>query len=312
MRKRHLGLLLLACCVLFRLNNAAALPPSPLPPHATPTPAPLAPSLGVYRVCPDSGPLKGGTSITIIFDSFGLKGPYQVAGVKLGSQQATTFQPHSFNFSDRLEFSRLNISLPPLPRGSAAGKPLPLVVSLSNAKGTIAGQPGPFTYRTGSLPPGKPSVGGFSTAVVGPPYGEELVSIDGNNFTGDPACIYVNFGSTAMGVEQLTPSQWITATDPGDPLYPANNIVNVTVTTPGGTSDINFEDVFTYVAPMDVVSVNPTMPVDRDPRDGDQLLTDGNGFFWNPNWGANWYSTAALNAGVDPCRKRPGLLNCAP
>ena len=89
-----------------------------------------------------------------------------------------------------------------------------------------------------------PSVTGVSPS-TGPAAGGDSVTISGSGFTGATA---VNFGSAAASFTVLSDTQ-ITATAP-----PGSGAVDITVTTPGGTSATGTSDVYKYFPSVTVVS----------------------------------------------------------
>jgi hypothetical protein len=92
-----------------------------------------------------------------------------------------------------------------------------------------------------------PTVVGLSTT-SGPAAGGTSVTITGTDFTGATA---VDFGTTAATSFTVVSATTITAVSP-----PGTGVVNVTVTTPSGTSAASTADQFTYVvAPPTVVSL---------------------------------------------------------
>ena len=85
---------------------------------------------------------------------------------------------------------------------------------------------------------------------TGPTSGGTSVTITGTNFSGVTA---VRFGSNAAGSFTVNSATQITATSPA-----GIGTVDVTVTTPGGTSAIGSADQFTYARPAPTVTnVNP-------------------------------------------------------
>ncbi len=84
----------------------------------------------------------------------------------------------------------------------------------------------------------------------GPAAGGTSVTITGSNFTNTTS---VSFGTTAAASFTITSDTQITAVSPA-----GNGTVDVTVTTPGGTSTISTADQFTYIPLPSVKSVTPT------------------------------------------------------
>ena len=75
----------------------------------------------------------------------------------------------------------------------------------------------------------------------GPPAGGTTVTINGSGFTGATG---VSFGSTAATIVNVESDSQLTATSPA-----GNGTVDVTVTTPNGTSQTSSADLFTYTLP---------------------------------------------------------------
>src|SRR4029077_2497825 len=73
----------------------------------------------------------------------------------------------------------------------------------------------------------------------------------GTGFTGATA---VSFGGTAASAYTVNSSSKITATAPAE----SAGTVDITVTTPGGTSATGAADQFTFVAPPTVTSASPS------------------------------------------------------
>ena len=93
---------------------------------------------------------------------------------------------------------------------------------------------------------------------TGPTAGGTLVTITGVGFTGATA---VDFGPLAATSFTVISNTDIIAYDPAQPVGP----VNVTVTSPLGTSAITPADVFTYTGGPTVTNVNPNS---RAPEQG--------------------------------------------
>ncbi len=94
-----------------------------------------------------------------------------------------------------------------------------------------------------------PTVTGVSPS-LGPTAGGILVAISGTNFAGVTA---VDFGTEAASSFTVNSATSISATDPASPA----GTVDVTVTTPGGTSPEVNGDEFTYWATPSVTGVGP-------------------------------------------------------
>jgi hypothetical protein len=188
------------------------------------------PTPSVTSVSPTSGPTTGGTSVTITGTA--LTG---ATSVKFGSAAATNVSVNSDT----------NITAT-----SPAGQAGAVDVTVTTAGGTSAVNSGDqFTYT----PPPAPTVTNVSPS-SGPSTGGTSVTITGTGFTGATA---VNFGSGNPANFSVSNSTTIMATAPANSTLGA---VDVTVTTPGGTSATTSADQYTYVAPPPptVTAVSPT------------------------------------------------------
>ena len=139
-------------------------------------------------------------------------------------------------------------------------------VTVQNPIGTSAITPADqFTYLV------RPAVSSISPT-TGPAAGGTPVDIVGSGFTGETG---VQFGSVPATNVQFVSSGDITATSPAGA---GNSVVDVTVTTPGGTSPANPADEFTYgsaTAPPVVDSIAPTSGVAAG---GTSVTINGSGF----------------------------------
>ncbi|HEX9095509.1 MAG TPA: IPT/TIG domain-containing protein [Candidatus Dormibacteraeota bacterium] len=185
----------------------------------------------VTSVVPNTGPSIGGTVVAITGTNF--TGATQVS---FGATAATTFTVNSAT----------SISAT-----SPAGAAGPVHVTVTAPGGTSAtGGPDQFIYIAVSQP--------TVTSVVpgsGPAPGGTSVTITGANFTGTTA---VHFGSSAAAGYTVNSSTKITATSPG-----GSGIVDVTVTTPSGTSATSPADHFTYNTRAGVAQSGPQPPASR-------------------------------------------------
>ena len=189
------------------------------PPPPTPT---------VTAVSPSSGPTTGGTSVAITGTA--LTG---ASSVKFGSTAATSFTVNSD--------SSITATAPP---GLAGG----VDVTVNTAGGTSATGAGDrYTYT----PPPAPTVTNVSPA-SGPTTGGTSVTITGTGLSGATA---VKFGGNPATFS-VTGATTITATAPATGSLGG---VDVTVTTPGGTSATSAADQFSYLAPSPptVTAVSP-------------------------------------------------------
>ena len=185
----------------------------------------------VSAVSPDEGPTAGGTTVTITGTDF-----TGATAVDFGTT------PALFTVDSATEITATS------PAGAAG----PVSVTVVTPEGTSATSDADiFTYFA------TPTVSAVSPT-EGPTAGGTTVTITGTDFTGATA---VDFGTTPalFTVDSATE---ITATSPAGTAGP----VNVTVVTPGGTSD---GDVFTYVATPAVSAVSP----DEGPTAGGTSVT---------------------------------------
>ena len=105
-----------------------------------------------------------------------------------------------------------------------------------------------FTYSSLTALP--PTVTALGTS-TGTTAGGTSVAITGTNFTGATAVVFGSTSATGFTVNSATQ---ITATAPAG----SAGTVDVTVTTPGGTSATSAADQFTYVAPPTITSISST------------------------------------------------------
>ncbi len=184
----------------------------------------------VSTVSPSSGPVAGGTIVTITGSNLRSCEGKPTPTVTFGSNPASLVvvnSPTSITATS--------------PQGSGV-----VDVTVTTAGGTSATGPGDeFTY----VPP-LPTVSGVAPS-TGPTAGGTSVTIAGTNFTGATA---VAFGSTpASSVVVNGSGTSITATSPQ-----GSGVVDVTVTTAGVTSATGPGDEFTYVPAPTVLGVAPS------------------------------------------------------
>jgi hypothetical protein len=205
------------------------------------TATPTAPAIS--SVAPDAGLEAGWTAVTITGTELG-----EATGVQFGSVSARYFTVNS-------PTSITAIS----PEGSGS-----VDVTVTNAVGTSAvGPPDEFTY----VPPGHgPSITKLSTK-TGPALGGSAVTITGTGFVGVTS---VAFGSTGAASFTVTSPTSITAVAPPGTTGP----VEVSVTTPDGTSPLTTRDRFTYGVP----TVSGVSPHTGALGGGAQVTVTGSGF----------------------------------
>ncbi len=185
----------------------------------------------VTRVSPSSGPAGGGTSVTI-------------TGTNLAGASAVSFgttAASSFTVDTATQITATS------PAGSGT-----VDVTVTTPAGTSeVSASDQFTYQAPPPPPPSPPTVTGINPPTGPAVGGTSVAITGTNFTGATA---VSFGNAAATFTVNSATQ-ITATSP-----PGSGTVDVTVTTPGGTSATGPADQFAYVALAPVV-FTPTAAV---------------------------------------------------
>ena len=182
----------------------------------------------VTGVNPASGPVVGGTSVTI-------------TGINLGGVIAVNFGAVAGTITSATP-TQIVVTSP-------AGAPGAVTLTLTTPGGTAPGQ---FIYLpaptiTGVSPPSDTTTGGTE------------VTITGTNFTGATA---VTFGSTPAMTFTVNSPTSITATDPSATTA---GHVDVTVSTAGGSSVPSPADVFTYDSPSPPVPPSPPSPPPPSP-----------------------------------------------
>ena len=175
----------------------------------------------VTGVSPSSGPLAGGTSVSITGTAF-----TGATTVTFGASAASGVTVNSAT------------SITATAPAHAAGAVDVVVTTPGGTSPTSSADL--FTYIAA------PTVTGVSPS-SGPLAGGTSVSITGTAFTGATA---VTFGASAANGVTVNSATSITATSPAH----AAGAVDVTVTTPGGTSPTSSADLFTYMAAPTFVS----------------------------------------------------------
>ncbi len=200
-------------------NTNCAAPSNPAPMVTIPvgagttTTQPAGPAT-VSSVLPSQGPLAGGETVTL--SGSGFTGATQVS---FGSTAGTNVNV--------LSDSQLTVVSP----AGASGQ---VSLTVTTPSGTSSGGPG-YTYTDG------PIVTSVSPT-SGPPGGGTSVTVSGFNLTGATG---VSFGSAAATGIQVASATQLTAVSPaGSP-----GAVDITVTSPNGTSAKSSLDQFTYGSP---------------------------------------------------------------
>jgi YVTN family beta-propeller protein len=180
----------------------------------------------VGAVSPTSGPTGGGTTVTIT--GANLTG---ATAVKFGTAAAASFTVASA--------TTITAVTPAETSGTVD-------VTVTTPVGTSAANAGDrFTFG------GLPAVTALSPS-SGPTTGGAAVTISGANFTGATA---VKFGNTAATNVVVVGASQITAAAPAS----SAGIVDVTVTTPIGTSATSAADAYTYTAAPSVTALSPAL-----------------------------------------------------
>jgi hypothetical protein len=190
----------------------------------------------VTSISPNNGPAGGGTSVTITGTNFA-GGNTTVAQVKFGNVAASLYIVNSATSITAVS-----------PANTGVANVVDVTVTTSNGTSATSAAD-QFTY-SGTVP----TVIGASPN-SGSTAGGTTVTITGSNFSGATA---VKFGGTAAPTFSINPGPVpaagtvITATSP-----PGAGTVDITVTTPGGTSATNMADQFSYTAGPTVTAVSP-------------------------------------------------------
>jgi len=179
----------------------------------------------VTSVSPAAGPTGSGTTVTITGTNLS-----SATAVDFGSNPATITADSA---------TKITATAP----AGAAGTVDVTVTTLGGTSATGNGDK--YTY----IP--APTVTSLSPT-TGPALGGTTVTITGTNFAGGPNTA-VAFGGTAATAFAVNSATKITATSP-----PGAGIVDVTVTTTGGTSATGASDKYTYVGAPVITSVSPS------------------------------------------------------
>ena len=187
---------------------------------------------------PPSGAVEGGTTVTI-------------AGTNLSDATQVDFGQYPGTIVSNTDAQIVAISPDATQGGQYSGLGA-VDVTVTTPDGTSAANPpaDQFTYTDA------PFIGGMSTpsipgsVVGGPIAGNTTVTINGDGFTG---ATVVNFGALAAASFMVNSDSSITAVTPAE----AAGTVDVSVTTPNGTTDITPEDQFAFAAIPNLSAVSP-------------------------------------------------------
>jgi hypothetical protein len=178
-----------------------------------------------------SGPTAGGTTVIITGTNLS-----SATGVKFGTTSATGLTANTA--------TSITVTAP-------AGSAGTVDITVTTAGGTSATSAADqFTY----IP--APTVTSISPA-IGPISGGTQVTITGTNFTGVPV---VKFGaSNAISISLISATQ-IKVTCPmgSGPGTGGTGVVDITVTTPGGTSATSAADQFTFLGLPSITGISPS------------------------------------------------------
>ena len=209
------------------------------------------PGTEITGISPATGPIAGGNTITITGTGF-------TGTTVVVFQQFVGFHSHTRAASFTVDSdTQITATVPPAPGGVSGNAMINLLTPLGNDPTS----PLTFYDYVG------PAVTSVSNA-FGLVAGGTTVSIKGTGFTSGAT---VQFGSTpATSVTVLSSTSLSVVTPPGSP-----GLVDVTVTTPDGTSPVVNGDRFTYVALPTVTGVSPA----AGPTAGGNTVTiTGTGF----------------------------------
>ena len=180
-----------------------------------------APAPTVNSLKPSNGPAAGGNMIAVVGSNF-----TGATAVNFGSTPATSFSVVSS--------AQINAVVP-----AGSGAVDVTVTTPGGTSPTVSGDIYKYVPSVTSVSP-----------TSGPTTGGTTVTINGTGFTGATG---VSFGGTAATFSVKSSSQ-ISATAPAG----AAGTVDITVTTPGGTSATSTNDQYTYVTPPTVTRVSPS------------------------------------------------------
>jgi IPT/TIG domain len=210
------------------------------------TPGGGAPPPAISVLKPPSGKVAGGDKVTITGSGF-----TGTTSVKFGPTLATNFQVDSDG--------QITATTPPGTAGTVS-------VTVTTKAGSVTG--GEFTYITTDA---APTVTGINPT-SGTASGGISVTITGTGFNGATG---IAFGSTAASNFTVNSDTQIMATSP---VVSLSGAVDVTVTTPNGTSATSNADQFTYLTPTALPTLTSISPASGPDTGGTAFVITGTGF----------------------------------
>jgi hypothetical protein len=229
------------------------------------TPGGGAPPPAISVLKPPRGKVAGGDKVTITGSGF-----TGTTSVKFGPTLATNFQVDSDG--------QITATTPTGTAGTVS-------VTVTTKAGSVTG--GEFTYITTDA---APTVTGINPT-SGPASGGISVTITGTGFNGVTG---IAFGSTAASNFTVNSDTQIMATSPVANLSGA---VDVTVTTPNGTSATSNADQFTYLTPTALPTMTSISPTSGPIGGSTSVTITGAGFTGATE--VNFGSIAASSFNVD-------------
>ena len=184
----------------------------------------------VTALSPMAGLAGGGSAVTITGTGFSA-----ASAVMFGTTNAAS----SYSVASSSEITAIS------PAGTAGT----VDVTVTTPVGTSAISPPADQYTYEDVP-----TVDLVSPVAGPTLGSTLVSISGTDFTDATS---VQFGAAAAGGFTVVSPTSMTATSPGTSPGGTAGTVDITVTTPIGTSATTAADQFAYEAVPSVTSVSP-------------------------------------------------------
>jgi hypothetical protein len=218
----------------------------------------------ITKISPAIGPLTGSTTVTITGTGF-----TGATGVYFGTAAATNV---------------VVVSATQVTASSPAHSAGIVDVTVATPGGVSAiSAADKFTYQVST--PVTPVVTAVSPS-TGSVAGGTTVTITGLGFTG---ATLVNFGTVAATNLVVVSTTQITVTSPAQPV----GVVDVTVTSPGGTSAVSSADQFTYTSKTTIAGMNSAGEWWEAKSAGSFVFRYWGG--WNPNAGWQFVQQADVN-----------------